>query len=455
MTEGAKRSTMRRPLGAVALVAALAMLAAACGGGGRDDNSANSSTPGSSGGSDEIVNGSNCPGSLTTGVSGDTIKLGTSLPQSGVYSAFSAILKGEQAYFDYLNAQGGVEVAGKKYKIDLVDKDDAYQADKTVANVRDLVSSENVFALFNTVGTKNNLAIRDYLASQCVPDLLAATGAPQWGNKQYPWVLGTYLVPYPLEMKAFVDYLQEKKPDATIAVLRANDDFGQAYAETLQELVKGTKLKIVGVEQYDAEGSETGAQVTKLAQTKADAFVVGATLLACPDALTNAANSGWKPITYMSGTCVSKVLLSLAGAAADGVITVTPLLDPSDPKNDSNAAMKLYKTNVKKYSSDADVSDGIVGYGWSAGALMAEILHQSPKLDRVSVMNTARTLTAKDVGLQLPGAEWVTSADDWFLGEQFQVVRYDQKAGHTVAIGDLTKEEGQAEKLSPQSLLNG
>jgi hypothetical protein len=149
------------------------------------------------------------------------------------------------------------------------------------------------------------------------------------------------------------------------------------------------------------------------------------------------------------------VLLSLAGPAADGVITVTPLLDPSDPKNDSNAAMQLYKTNVKKYSSDADVSDGIVAYGWSAGALMAEILHQSPKLDRVSVMNTARTLTAKGVGLQIPGAEWITSADDWFLGEQFQVVRYDQKAGHTVAIGSLTKEEGQAEKLSPQSLLNG
>jgi branched-chain amino acid transport system substrate-binding protein len=443
-------------------VATVALVAAACGGGGRNDNNNAGGTNNSNGGggssdTTSLVNGSTCTGDLTAGVSGNTIKIGTSLPQSGIYSAFNAILKGEKAYFDYLNKeQGGVEVAGKKYQIQLVDKDDAYQADKTVANVRSLITDDKVFALFNVVGTKNNLAIRDYITSQCVPDLLAATGAPQWGNKDYPWLLGTYLVPYPLEMKAFVDYLKEKKPNATIALLRANDDFGQAYADTLNDLVKGTQLKIVATQQYDAEASDTKAQVSKLAATKADAFVVGATLLACPDALTNAANAGWKPITYMSGTCVSKVLLSLAGPAADGVISVTPLLDPSDPANDGNDAMKLYKAKVKQYSGDADVSDGIVGYGWTAGALLADILHRSPKLDRVTVMNTARTLSdVSGVGLQLPGATWATSANDWFLGEEFQLIQYDQKAGHSKAIGTMTKEDGQTADLSPQSLIHG
>ena len=134
-------------------------------------------------------------------MTGDTITIGTSLPQSGPYSAFVAILKGEQSYFDYVNAQGGVEVAGKKYQIKLVAKDDAYDAGKTVTNVQSLINDTKVFALFNVVGTKNNLAIRNTVNTQCVPDLLIASGAVQWGNTKYPWMLGSELVPYPLEMR--------------------------------------------------------------------------------------------------------------------------------------------------------------------------------------------------------------------------------------------------------------
>ena len=222
-----------RPVRIVAAVATLALAAAACGSG-RSNNNANGSattTPGGTGPA-QLVNGTNCPSSPTTGVSGNTIKLGTSLPLSGIYSAFDAILKGETAYFDYVNKeQGGVEVAGKKYQIQLTSKDDAYDPAKTVANVRSLIEDTKVFSLFNVVGTKNNINVRDYTAQQCVPDLLVASGAPQWGNHQYPWLLGTFLVPYPLEMKAFVDYLKQTKPNATIALLRANDDFGQAYAD--------------------------------------------------------------------------------------------------------------------------------------------------------------------------------------------------------------------------------
>jgi branched-chain amino acid transport system substrate-binding protein len=449
-----------RHLRLLAVLAVVAVIAAACGGGRNDNNNASNTTSKSGGGgtsSAEIVSGNGCTASLTTGVSGNTIKIGTSLPLSGLYSAFDAILKGETAYFDYVNKElGGVEVAGKKYQIQLVSKDDAYDPSKTVANVRSLVTDNNVFALFNVVGTKNNLAIRDYVTSQCVPDLLAATGAPQWGNPKYPWILGTYLVPYPLEMKAFVDYLKAKKPNATIALLRANDDFGDAYEAALKKLVAGTSLKIAGIQEYDAEATTTGSAVTKLAGTHADAFIDGGALLACPDALKSAANAGWHPITYMSGTCVSKVLFGLAGPAANNLITVTPLLDPADPANDANAAMKLYKTKVKQYESSADATDGVVAYGWTAGAALAEILHRAPKLDRVSVMNTARTLTDfKGVGLQIPDAMWETSAKDWFLGEQFQVVQYSVSAGHTTAVGSLTKEDGKTASLSPTALING
>jgi branched-chain amino acid transport system substrate-binding protein len=443
----------RWPLG-LALCAVVVLVANACGGS-RDDSNSGGSDNTNGGGPATVVNTSACPaGNETVGVNGDTITIGTSLPQSGTYAAFTAILNGEKSYFQYLNAQGGVEVAGKKYKINLVDKDDAYDAAKTLTNVNQLINDDKVFALFNVVGTKNNLGIRDTTDTECVPNLLIASGAVQWGNRDFPWMLGSELVPYPLEMRALVEYLKQKKPDATIAVLKANDDFGQSYADTLTELVKGTQLKIVQQQTYDPEGAEVKSQVTSLASTNADVFVLGGTLLACPNALNAMGDAGWKPIVYMSGTCVSKVLLSLAGKNADGLLSVTPLIDPSNPANDSNAAVKTYKTQVKKYASDADVTDGIVAYGWTTGALFAKILEESPKLDRGSVMEAARTLSdVKDVGLQLPGAAWSTSADDWFIGETFQLIQYDATAGHSVNVGKLIDDNGKTAELSPPELL--
>jgi branched-chain amino acid transport system substrate-binding protein len=262
-------------------------------------------------------------------------------------------------------------------------------------------------------------------------------------------------VPYPLEMRVFVDYLLKNKPNAKIALLHANDDFGQSYQLTLEQLVKGTSLSIVKEASYNAEGSEVKAQVTDLAASKADTFVLGGTLLACPNALTAAHDAGWKPLIYMSGTCVSKLLFTLAGPGADGVMSVTPLLDPADPTNDAKPAMQLYKQQVKKYFPAEDLLDGIVGYGWSTAAMLQKILEASPKLDRVSVMETARTLKGiSNAALQLAGSTFDTSKTDWFLGETFQLIKYNKASGHTVAIGPLSNLDGKTAELSPKQLLN-
>lgn len=447
-----------RSAAAISLALAVALVGAACSG---NRSTAKPSTTSPSGGSgatsSSVVDTSACPSQDdTTGVTGNTITIGTSVAQSGTYAPFSAILDGEQAYINYTNDNGGVTVAGKKYKIKLVAKDDAYVASRTVTNVNSLLNDDHVFALFNVVGTKNNLAIRDLVNRQCVPDLFAASGATQWGNHEFPWLIGSELVPYPLEVKRFVEYLKATKPDATIALLKANDDFGQSYADTLTQLVKGTQLKIVKTEQYDSTGAEVDTQVNNLASTKADVFFLGAALLACPAALSAAANAGWHPIIYMSGTCVSKVLFSIAGPAADKVFSVTPLLDPADPKNANDPAMKLYKTQVAKYKPNADLLDGIVGYGWTTGALLVKTLESAKKLDRGSVMEAARTLKdVSGVGLQIPAAKWNTSADDWFIGETFQFIQWDATAGHSNAVGGgLTDDDGKTAELTPEELIN-
>ncbi|MDQ1468445.1 MAG: branched-chain amino acid transport system substrate-binding protein, partial [Actinomycetota bacterium] len=173
-----------------------------------------------------------------------------------------------------------------------------------------------------------------------------------------------------------------------------------------------------------------------------------------PAALNAAGDAGWHPITYMSGTCVSKLLLSAGHQSSDKVLSVTPLLDPADPNNASNAAMKLYKANAKKYQPTADATDGIVAYGWTTAALFAEILHRSPALTRSAVMETARTLNdVKGVGLELPDASWSTSASDWFIGEDFQLIQYSVAQGHTNPIGSITDDSGKTASLSPPSLL--
>jgi branched-chain amino acid transport system substrate-binding protein len=441
-------------------VAVLALVGAACGSSRKSGGGGSTTTVAGGGGA--AVSDADCPaGQGSVGVNGDTITIGTSLPQSGVYAAFTAILNGEKSYFDYINAQGGVEIpagSGTKYKIKLVDKDDAYDAAKTVTNVNSLLNDSKVFSLFNVVGTKNNLAIRDTVNTDCVPNLLIASGAVQWGNPQFPWLIGSELVPYPLEVQTFVNYLKQKKPDATIAVLAASDDFGQSYVDTLNELVKGTSMKVVQVQKYDPESTDPAAvkpQVTSLAATHADAFLLAATLLGCPNALNAMGDAGWKPIVYMSGTCVSKVLFTLAGNNANGVLSVTPLMDPANPANDSNAAMQLYKSSVKQYAPKADTTDGIVGYGWTTAALFVKILSLSPKVDRVAVMNAAHALPGvKDIGLQIPASTWTTGPNDNFIGETFQMITYSVSAAHTESVGSLIDDNGKTADLSPKSLLN-
>ena len=444
------------------LATVLAVVLAACGNGRGDDdsssgNGSSTSADGGSGGGFDIDT-SNCttdPSGVT--LSGDTIKIGTSLPQSGIYAAFSEILNGEKAYFDYINdTKGGVDIAGKKYKVDLDAQDDAYDAQKTFANVQSLVENDKVFALFNVVGTKNNLAIRDYLGEQCVPNLFAASGAPQWGNHDFPWLIGSELVPYPDEMQALVTYLNANEPKATIAILRANDDFGASYSETLKKLIKGTGLTIKAEQQYDTETGDVTAQMTALAASNADVFVLGATLLACPTALNQLGSSSWKPLVYMSGTCTSKTLMTIAGANGNDVLSVTPLMDPNDPQWANNEAMALYKAQVPKYTPDADVGNGIVAYGWSTAALLEDALAKVKEPNRLAVMQAMRTINqAKGVGLQLPDAQWTVGANDWFLGEEFNLVQYTTSGGYFKTLGDLQKLDGKTASITPPNLING
>jgi branched-chain amino acid transport system substrate-binding protein len=399
-----------------------------------------------------------CPETSTAGIEDGTIKLVSSFPQSGLTAAFAEISRGYKAYFAMINEQGGVEVNGEKYQIEVEDMDDEYNPGQTANNIRELVGDEGdgAFAIFNVVGTANNIAIRDF-GELCVPNAFAATGSPTWGNPEYPWLIGSTLAPYTLESYAFAEHLKAEQPQAKVAMLVQDDDFGEAYEQTFRQAIDGTEIEVVAVEKYEVGASDVQAQVTSLASSGADVFFNGATLLACPGALQAAVASNWeRAATYVSGTCISKTLMGIAGEDADGVVSVTNVKDPQNPAYAEDEAMAEYREMVAKYQPEADLDNGIVAYGWTQGALLVKALEATPELDRASFMQTLRTLDGVTGGLLIDGVSVTTDADsgDLFMGETVQMVQYDAANAYFTNLGEPFDYEGQTVDLTPEDLIN-
>lgn len=443
-------------------IAALALVATSCGGR-SDSNVSNNNGNGNGGGGQKgegtvfAVDASDCKNE-TAGIDGDTITLASSFPQSGLTSAFAQISKGYKAYFDKMNAAGGVEVNGKKYKIKVVDKDDEYNASKTVQNIKELTGTDGTkaFAVFNVVGTANNIAIRDSLGDNCVPNLFAATGSPAWGNAEYPWLVGSTLAPYTVEANAFAEHLKTAQPKAKVAMLVQDDDFGKAYQEGFEKAIEGTDIKVVKVAKYQGGSNDVASQVTSLAASGADVFFNGSTLLACPTALEEATKNSWKRTeTFVSGTCISKTLMGIAGKNADGVVAVTNTMDPQNPAYKDTPEMKEYLQTLKDFGAkDVDPENGIVAYGYTQAAVFEYVLKNSKELTRSAVLDSLRNIDTKDLGMLVKGVTLKMNADDAFLAESVQLVKYDAKGEHFNNVGDLLDYEGKTAEITPKDLID-
>lgn len=441
----------------VALLAVLALAAAACGGarndsaGDNDDSGGGSSDTGDA--AAEFLHTADCSGDPTQGVTDDTIKIGSSFPQSGTFAAFAEISTGYQAYFDYVNEElGGVD----GHQIEFVSLDDAYEPGRTATNAQRLVQEEGVFALFNVIGTSNNTAIWDDLEDECVPNLFAGTGSPLWGDANHAWTVGSF-PSYSLEAVMYARYLEENDPDATVALLTQNDDFGQSYVDTFKAEIEGTDIEVVAEETYDFTNPDTTSQVTSLASTEADAVVLGTTALACPNALNAVNATNWDPTIFISGTCTSPTLVGLAEpGAADGIISVTAFKDPRDPQWADDEAMALFLEKGQEYGgADIDLENSIVAYGWTMGALLVDTLTNAAELTRPAVMEQALNLDALTTGLVLPSTTFTTSIEDGdkFPLEVLQLMQYSDDLGYYEFLGEPQDFEGETASLTPENLL--
>jgi branched-chain amino acid transport system substrate-binding protein len=453
---------MRRPRGRwLAGLLALALVGAACSS--RDDDDSAEIEGGGEGeaAAGATIETSDCLSDPTAEIEGDVITLASSYPQSTITAAFAEIARGWESYFELINEEGGVQIGDRSFTFEFVDRDDQYNPSVTATNIEELIGQdgEGAFAVFSVVGTANNLAIRDFLHELCVPNLFAATGSPAWGNPDYPWLIGSTLSPYTLEGQMFAQVLEEQDPDATVAMLVQDDDFGRAYEESFRQAIEGTDIELVQVESYATTADNVAAQMTSLASTGADAFFNGATLLNCPNALTGMAAANWQPITYVSATCSSKTLMGLAGAAGDGVYTAANLKDPLNPMWDDDPAVQEYIETVQRFRpDDFDPENAIIGYGWTQAAVFVEALEAAEAPTRLAVMEAMRNIDGiSDVGLLLPGVSITTGEDDAYMGESVQLAQYEftgeGQRNHFVLQDDLVDFEGDTPDLTPEDLI--
>jgi branched-chain amino acid transport system substrate-binding protein len=362
-------------------------------------------------------------GSKDPGITDKSIKLGGSYPFSGPASAYGTIGQGAKAYFDFVNAKGGV----KGRKIEFVTLDDSYEPPKAVQNARRLIQQEKVFALFNTLGTPNNLAIWDYVNQQKVPQAYVATGASEWGAdvKKHPWTIG-WQPNYVTEARVYADYLKKEKPNAKVAILYQNDAFGKDLLNGFQGAIRGSGVKVVAKESYEVTDPTVASQVQKLASSGADTFINITTPKFSAQAIATIAKSNWKPLHILNNVGASKLLV-LKPAGLDnskGIVSTAYFKDPEDPKWANDPAMKEYKAGLKKFAPRADPNEPFNVYGWTAAETMVKALEAMKEPTRKALMDAVRNMNT-EIPLLLPGIRVQTGPNDGYPLEAMQIERFN------------------------------
>ncbi|MBR0982757.1 ABC transporter substrate-binding protein [Bradyrhizobium liaoningense] len=374
-----------------------------------------------------------------TGASDTEIRIGNVEAYSGPASAYGIIGKTEEAYFKMINDQGGIN--GRK--INWISYDDGYSPPKTVEQVRKLIESDEVFLIFNALGTPTQTAVQKYHNSKKVPQLFLATGASKWNDpKNFPWTMG-FQPSYRVEAQIFAKYILKEKPDAKVAIFYANDDFGKDYLAGIKDVFgdKASKL-IVAEESYETSEPSIDAHIVKLKGTGADVFVNIATPKFAAQAIKKIAELEWKPMHLMTDVSVSiGAVMKPAGLeASEGVLSAGYLKDASDPQWKDDEGMKKFMAFIDKYMPGANISDANLVYAYAAAQTMVQVLKQSgDNLTRENVMKQAASLKDFVPDTLIPGIRINTSATDFAPIEQLKMWRF--KKGQWELFGDIISAE--------------
>jgi len=379
---------------------------------------------------------------MDTGVTSNSILLGNTIPLSGPAAAYGTIANAEQAYFTYINnTQGGVN--GRKITFKILD--DGYVPANAVTLTKQLVEQDKVFAIFSGLGTENQLAVRDYMNANKVPQLYVTTGATTFGSdfNSYPWTIG-FQPAYQAESRIYAKDILTNHPNAKIGVLYQNDSYGQDYLKGLTDGLGSSASLIVDSEKYDLTAGNPASQLATLKAKGADTLFLFATPTPTIQSLAIVTKLGWAPAIYLNSVSNPSVYMNIAakaGAANKTVTTVAWLKDPTDPQWANDAGFQLYKTVIANCST-CNVNDGFNMYGVAEAWTMVDTLKQAgSNLTRANVMSIAASnLNETSNPFLLPGIVVKTSSTDHHPIMQEQVATWSG-TGWTLQ-GSLLNERG-------------
>jgi branched-chain amino acid transport system substrate-binding protein len=376
-------------------------------------------------------------GTTETGITARTVTIGGTFPLTGPASLYAPIPVAMKAYFSWINARKGPDgkrgVGGRQIVFNVYD--DGYNPANSVQLTRKLVEQDKVFAVVGSLGTEVNLAVRPYLNSRKVPQLLNASGATIWGTdqKRFPWTIG-WQPPYSVEAKIYGQAIARNSPNAKIGVLYQNDDYGKDYLAGLKAGLGSKASNISGEEAYEVTATTVASQVAKLRATGATVFVIFATPRFTIQAYVIAKNLGWNPpVIYTNSVSGTDTFLTTAqrsgaGTLVNNTFTVQYNKDPANPAWNGDSAMKLYRQVMSAYypngSTAAVQANGLNFYGVAVAHAFVQLLYKAgASPTRAGIMKAARAWNEANPFL-LPGNLQKTGANDQFPVGCVQIVKF-------------------------------
>jgi len=374
------------------------------------------------------------------GVTESEIRIGQTMPYSGPMSGYSLLGKLTQAYFEKVNAEGGM--AGRKLK--LISLDDAYSPPKTVEHTRRLVEQDDVLLVFGTLGTPTNTAIHQYLNNKGVPQLFITSGATKWADpKQFPWTMPG-MASYQSEGVVYAKHVQATKPDGKIAILSQNDDFGRDYVAGFKRGLGAKAASMIVAEAvYETTQPTIDSQIAALKASGANVLFGVAIGKFGSQMIRRVAEMGWKPDLFVVPTSVTSIATILGPAGFDnatGLVSANYQKNVNDPQWAESPDVREYFAFMKQYLPSADIKDTTYVTSYITTTLLIKVLRAcGDDFSRANVMKQASSLKGVELPLLLPGVTVTTGADDYMPFQQLRLQRFDGKSW--VAFGDLLDDQ--------------
>jgi branched-chain amino acid transport system substrate-binding protein len=361
----------------------------------------------------------------TPGVTPTTITLGATIPITGPAAAYASVGRGADAYFKYVNSNGGIFGRKIVYKYE----DDEFDVAKTIQLTRQLVEQDNVLAIFNSVGTEHALAIRSYLNDRKVPQLYVGSGVTQLASehRKYPWSIG-YLPSFAGEGAIYGRYIGAHQPKARIAVLYENSDFGKDLLNGLRRGLGG-KARIVATQSYEIADANVDSQMARLKSSGADTLMLFATPKFAIFGYVGSFRLGWHPRVYVTSVSISPDIMKIARFGSsqkqvEGSISIAFVKDPTSKQWAKDKTVRLYKAALKRFLPSAKADDVFNYYGMAVAYTMVDTLRRAGRNPtRESVLRVATHLNETNPFL-LPGVRIRTTPNDYYPMDKVKLARY-------------------------------